>query len=351
LLIDPARFKATSVLTHPCLPQDLDRSKAIVAGERAKALAPETRVFAFEGSFEELATHLLAGMSYLLLASDNLRCEASVSQASLHFGVPVLQGSLFGRTLTAQVRSIVSGDDGEGPCLCCAFGAREWEDLDRGTVFSCTGPHASAAAPAERSRIPTESLPHLCRITADLLCMELTRRVLEIGDGSESRHLEYCGYTHRTTVTPLRRRADCPLDHARLRLAPCERDLGESAPRELLREAGLEGWDPRRVTLTVEGRSFSSLAFCGCQTHPTLGRFFSTGSPAGACPHCGLERQMHPLYTHDEVPLSALAGQLDCSLASLGATAPGSVRLRGERGGVLFHRSFEEAGGDGEARR
>jgi molybdopterin/thiamine biosynthesis adenylyltransferase len=351
LLVDPARFKAVSVLTHPCFPQDLGRSKAIVAGERAKAVSPNTQVLAFDGCFEEIPTHLLAGTSYLLLASDNLLCESSVSQAALHLGIPVLQASVYGRTLTAQVRSIVCGEDGQGPCLCCEFGEREWEELDGGTVFSCTGADASAGAPAKRSRVPTESLPHLCRIAADILCMELTRRVLGIGQAEQSRVVEYSGYTHRTAVTALRRRRDCPLDHSRLQLAPRARDLGESAPRELLREAGYEeDWDPRRVTLTVEGRSFSTLAVCDCSPHPTLGRFLPTGSAAGSCPRCGAQRWPHPLHTHREVPLSVLAGQLDRTLASLGATEPASVRLRGERGAVLFHRGFAEAAGGGAAR-
>jgi molybdopterin/thiamine biosynthesis adenylyltransferase len=348
LLVDPAPVKAASILTHPCLPQDLGRSKAIVAGERAKAVGPDTQVFAFDGCFEELPTHVLAGTSYLLLASDNLLCEAAVSQTALHLGIPVLQASVYGRTLTAQVRSIASDEHGEGPCLCCFFGEREWEELDRGTVFSCTGAEASAAAPAKRSRIPTESLPHLCRTAADFLCMEMTRRVLGIGDADESRLVEYSGYNHRTTVTPLRRRADCSMDHARLRLAPRERDLGESAPRELLRDADYQDCDPRRVTLTIEGRSFSSLAVCRCDDHAMLGRFFATGSPAGVCPRCGIQRTPHPLHTHDEVPISALAGQLDCTLASLGATAPNSVRLRGERGAVLFHRRFPQAASEEE---
>ncbi len=96
-----------------------------------------------------------------------------------------------------------------------------------------------AGAAAEHSRIPTESLPHLCGIAANLVCMELTRRVLEIGDPTESRLVEYCGYTHRTTVTPLRRRAECPMDHTRLQLEPRTRDLGKSAPRELLARSRL----------------------------------------------------------------------------------------------------------------
>jgi molybdopterin/thiamine biosynthesis adenylyltransferase len=344
LVVDPARFKPTSVLTHPCWPDDLGRPKAIVAGERAKAVSPDTRVFAFVGTFEELPTHVLAEASFLFLASDNLRCEASVSQRAFHLGIPLLQGSVYGPTLSAQVRSITSGDAGDGPCLCCAFGEREWEDLDRGTRFSCTGPDASPGAALEPARIPTASLPHLCSTAANLVCTEYTRRVLGLGDAQESRLVEYCGYNHRTTVTPLRRSTKCIMDHARHRLEPCARDLGRSAPRELLHQAGYDGADACRVTLTVEGFCFASLALCGCDVHPRLDRFLPTGSTAGACSHCGRPRRPHPLHTHEEVSMKALAGQLDRSLDSLGATAPTSVRVRGDAGAVLFHRRFAQAG-------
>jgi molybdopterin/thiamine biosynthesis adenylyltransferase len=351
LLVDPARLKPASVLTHPCWPEDLDRPKAVVAGERAKAVSPDTQVFAFDGAFDELPTHVLAEATYLFLASDNLLCEASVSQRALHLGIPVLQGSVYGPTLSAQVRSIASSESGDGPCLCCAFGEREWEDLDRGTRFSCTGPGASPGAAADPARIPTVSLPHLCSMAANLLCTEYTRRILGIGAAEESRLVEYCGYTHRTTVTRLLRNTNCTMDHARHRLEPRARDLGHSAPRELLRQAGYEGADPCRVTLTVEGFCFASLALCGCDVHPTLGRFVPTGSTAGACSHCGRPRKPHPMHTHDEVLVNALTGRLDRTLESLGTSAPTSVRVRGEGGAVLFHRRFAQAGRQAGAQR
>jgi hypothetical protein len=267
-----------------------------------------------------------------------------VSQRALHLGIPVLQGSVYGPTLSAQVRSIASSAGGDGPCLCCAFGEREWEDLDRGTRFSCSGPDTSPGAAAEHTRIPTASLAHLCSTAANLVCAEHTRRTLGIGDAEESRLVEYCGYTHRTTVTRLARRPDCPLDHTPLRLEPHARDLGQSAPRELLREAGYEGANLRRVTLTVEGLCFTSLAFCGCDPHPTLGHFLPSGAMAGVCPHCGQPRRPHPMHTHEEVPMKALEGRLDRTLESLGAPTPTSVRVRGEGGAVLFHRRFAHAG-------
>jgi hypothetical protein len=152
-------------------------------------------------------------------------------------------------------------------------------------------------------------------------------------------------------VTPLRRRADCPLEHERLELAPRERDLGESALRDLLREAGYDGCDHRRVTITVEGKSYSRLSACDCDAHPALGRFLPTGSAAGTCPSCRAQRWPHPLYTAQEIPFSALAGQLDCTLHSLGADAPSSVRVRGDRGAVLFvHSSAPDASGEEQRR-
>lgn len=345
LVVDPARMKPTSVLTHPCWPVDLDRPKAVVAGERAKAVSPDTQVFAFDGAFEELPTHVLAEASFLLLASDNLRCEASVSQRALQLGIPVLQGSVYGPTLSAQVRSIASGEGGAGPCLCCSFSAREWEDLDRGTSFSCTGADASRRAAAEHARTPTASLPHLCSTAANLLCTEHTRRTLGIGDAEESRLIEYCGYTHRTTVTPLLRNTKCTLDHGRYRLEPGARDLGRSTPRELLRQAGYEGADPCRVTITVEGFWFAALALCGCAVLPALGRFVPLGSTAGACFDCGWPRRPHPIHSYEEAPVRALAGRLDRTLAWLGALAPTAVRVRGESGAVLFHSRFAQPGG------
>jgi hypothetical protein len=347
LLIDPARFAIENLLTHPCQPGDLGRSKAIVAAERAKAVSPESQVFAFEGDFDELPTYVLTGATCLLLASDNLRCEASVSQRAFHLGIPVLQGSVYGPTLSAQVRSIAGRysdhANGDGACLCCGYSRREWVDLDRGTVFSCSGGDGSPARVVEPSRIPTASLPHLCSIAADLVWMELTRRVLEMGNASESRLVEFCGYNFRTVVAPLRRSASCPADHSRLQLEPRDGDLGKRAPRDLLWEAGYASADPSRVTLSVEGRCFTSLAVCGCVEHPRLGRFIPEDGSGGTCRRCGVPRTPHPFHSFQEVPLKALATQLDASLESLGAGRPTSVRVRGENGAVLFHRRFPEA--------
>jgi molybdopterin/thiamine biosynthesis adenylyltransferase len=338
LLVDPARFKPESLLTHPCFPQDVGRPKAIVSGERARSLSPETRVLVFQGGFEELPTHVLAGASFVLLASDNLRAEVDVSQRALELGLPIIQASVYGPTLTAQVRAVASGERGEGPCLACGFNSHEWAALDRGTRFSCAG-DAGSRGSALRAGAPTASLPHLCGIAADLAFIELTRRAVGITDAGESRIVDYQGYTHKITSSPLVRRPECPLEHARSRLLPAASDLGATTPRAVLRDAGYGNVDPRRVTLGIEGHRYLTLVACRCDKHERIGCFVADGASAGTCARCGVERKPHPLHVHEAVPVKALERALDRTLSSLGAPGARTVRVRGDDGVVCFHRS------------
>lgn len=335
-LIDPACFKPESILTHPIAPKDLGLAKVEVAGERAKAVSPATRVFTFRGSFEDAPIAFLAGATHIMLSSDNQACEVAVTQMALHLGVPLIQSSVHGATLCAQVRSLAANTAGDTACAACIYTDREWSDLDRGTVFACDGGATSTAA--EPSRVPTASFPHVCAIASHLGVMELMRRALGIGSPRESRMVEYCGYNQRTTVTSLARRAECPLDHEPVRVEAGSEDLGARTPRELVRAAGYADADPRRVTLKAEGFTFAGLLTCHCDAHSMLGRFLSRGESAGICPDCDVQRAPHPLYTTEETPVSALAGEL--TLAFLGARAPGSVWVRGSQGAVLFVRQF-----------
>jgi molybdopterin/thiamine biosynthesis adenylyltransferase len=346
LLVDPGRFKPESTLTHPVQPGDLGRTKVTAAGAHAKAISPDTRIFVIERAFESLPMSTWAGASAFLLASDNLLAESRVSQAALQLGIPLLQAAVEGRTLTAQVRSLSNADD-QSPDLPCGYSQDEWEQLDRGTRYSCAGASAagaswagteSTAPAAEPTQVPTASVPHLCAIAANLALMELTRRAVGVGDLLESRVIEYCGFTQRITHTRLERKADCPLDHTRMKLERSGSDLGQRSIRELQRAAGCDGDPLRSVSFHVEGQRFAVLASCKCPTHPRLDRFVANGQDAGPCPKCGERRRPHVLHSHDEVPLSALDEHRARSLASLGAGSPGGVRVRGERGTTLFYR-------------
>jgi len=342
--VDRALVKPTSLLTHPVGPDEIGAPKARVAGRRAKALHPRTRVYAFEGDFEELPVHVLANASCILLASDNLLCEVAVAQRALHLGVPVLQGSVHGGTLSAQVRSVYGGEDGSGPSLCCGFGPAEWAHLDAGSVFSCAGDGAGRARPAGA---PTMSPPYLCSMAASATLLELTRRVTGLVPFESSAMVGYSGYGSAIHTARLERRDSCPIDHQRFARAAPDPRLAERTPRELLRAADAAGADLRRVTFRVEAQRFASHLACGCDLHPDLGRFLPRGTGKGSrglapCGRCGQPLAPHPLHVHEEVPAILLAPHLDDTLAALGVRPPTSVCLRTDARTTLFASPFPE---------
>jgi molybdopterin/thiamine biosynthesis adenylyltransferase len=344
ILADPARFKPESVKTHTSIGAgDIGRAKVEVVGRRLKAASPRTRVLVFEGPFEALPIGVAAHANLWLLATDNLRAELAVAAAALQLGRPLIQGSVWGPGLIAQVRSLASHPDGAGPCLACAYTEAEWEQADAGTVFSCAGPPESERAWSP-SQVPTRSVAPLCAAAGSLMALEATRRLLGIGDPRASRQLELCGYDFAARITPLERRPSCPLEHQPARLLPENEALGRRTPRELLERTGYADSDLRRVTLSVPRRRFAKLTACECPTHELLERFVAIEGSAGRCPRCREERGVHPFYAMDEVPFAALGRRIDRSLASLGAAAPESVRVRGDQGACLVYRALPESG-------
>jgi hypothetical protein len=283
------------------------------------------------------------------MATDQVGVEVAVGQRALQLGFDLIQGSLFGGTLSAQVRVFATsgdGPDGKGaPCPYDVLSAPELAELDRGTVFSCEGGPQQAPAP-DRSRRPTRSPAFLCAMAADLAAVELARRQSGISDRRESHLVEYCGYTHRVTTTPLVRREGCPQDHVRMRLEP----LGDPAVETLaalLQRAGVEAGALERTRVEIDGYRFASLASCACPRHPRLGRFLPDDAAARRCVSCGEVLSAHPLHVHRRVPGRALAPHRDRSLSELGAGAARVVRVRGDGRPVLFHRPFPEPGASG----
>lgn len=330
LVVDPARFKLESTITHPIGPEAVGRAKAPFVASLAKAASPETRVFAFEGPLQQLPTHVLAACDVALLASDNLLAEVDLTTRCAELGIPLIQGSVYGAGLVAQVRSLAN--DGAGPCLCCGYGPAEWQALEADARFSCQGEEREAGdAGAAR---PTASMAHLCAVAADLALMELTRRSLGLSRPDANEEFAYRGALQSLTRTRLTPRPDCPVPHARSTRVGWERDLAQASVAELLRRAG--GGDPD-VTLSLENHVWTDLILCACDRHRKLARFLPEDADLGVCQECNVTRLPHPFGCRSEVSLRALAGRLDQPLAELGAVAPGSVFLRGNDGTRLFH--------------
>ena len=354
LLVDRGRFKAESILTHPVHPADIGRSKARVAGERAKAISPDSLVRVHEGPVEDLAFDVLFGLDALLLASDNLACELEVSRRCAQLGLRLLQASVHGPSLVAQVRSLANRPGADGPCLACDYQAADWQAYDRGTLFSCAGPEDSNATRPDGPA--TRSAPELCTQAACLAVTELAGLLQGRHAAGENRLVEACGFHHGTTVAPLVRRAHCPESHRALERVPLERPLIEATPRQLFEAVGAQVAQAPgmpsllSLSLSVEGERFARLGACACPEHPELGRFLPVAGPAGTCDGCGLELEAHPVYTHEEVPAAALVAHLDRSLGSLGARVDGCLRVARAERSFLFHDSFVAESHPKEAR-
>jgi molybdopterin/thiamine biosynthesis adenylyltransferase len=342
-IVDRGKTKLESMLTHDIRVEELGLAKASLAARRVKAMHPESEVRAFDGPFEQLGPEALLGASLVLLASDNLACEVEVAQRCVQLGIPLVQASVYGPLLTAQVRWAPNAPG--GGCLICAYGADEMEALDRNTIYSCEESAAPGSAP-EPSAVPTVSPPHLCAIAAQLAVGEIMRMTLELGphalasdgDDDDGWVIDYCGYGPTLTRSRLARREDCICDHTRWSVVKVERPLGELTPREAIACAGHDASDAgaAALSLTVDGHVFLELAGCRCGRHPKVGRFEVESAAPRPCAGCGEALMRHPLHTHRDVPLLALTQQLDAPLGDLGVREAACLRVSSGAGSSLI---------------
>jgi hypothetical protein len=279
-------------------------------------------VLAFDGPVQALSPAALADVDAVLLATDNLAAEVEVGQRCVWLRRPLLQASVHGDTLVAQVR-LFRNADGEGPCPACAFGPAEWAHLNRETTFSCEG-RAGGRAAGQTITAPTRSVSFLCSLAAGLALTQLLRLVLHLGAPPGDSVLEYCGYTHRTALSPLQRNPDCPCDHTAWERAAAPRPLADCTPRELLAAAGLGEADEAGVSLACAS-PFVERGACGeCRREQAVGRF---GAP-GRCGDCGGAVEAQPFYTHRVAPAALLRPLLDRPLREFGGEGAGSVVVR-----------------------
>ena len=316
-IIDPATYKPESVLTQPMLPEHVGMEKAAYVGGICQAISPNTEVLTFRGEIQSLPPDALADPDVILLATDNLKAEVEAGQRGAWLGIPLIHAAVHGDTLTSQVRTFANR--GEGPCPACGFGDVEWGMLREETTFRCTGPEG----PEERTRVvPTMSTSHLCSLAADFAVNQLLRFVLHLGKSVGDTVLQYNGYTHATTVSPLVRRSGCPIEHAAWKRHSLEGPLREASLRQIAAAAGIRG---RKLTgrpptmIRIGDLSYVEGAFCCGELQP-LGVFrdLRQSHQLGGCIHCDAPRQAIPYFTRRGAPVASLsASQLDQPLFSM----------------------------------
>lgn len=288
-IVDRGFLKAESVLTHPIPPEAVGRPKAVHAGEVARAIAPEARVMVHQASFEDLPVDTLLGCDAVVLATDNLAVEIEVSQRCLNLGLPLLQGSVQGNLLVAQLRTFTGGQDGNGPCTACLFSASEWQQVSREARFTCDG----STAERGRSLAPTRSTASLCSLAAELAVHRVLRHLLGLGAPLADQILDYHGYTDSLTTSVLRRNPDCPVEHARWQVL-ARQDVDTVG--DALAASGISA-----ATVAVDRASFVTEAACACGSWQVVGRFVNDGEDPGTCHRCGSVLVLSPFHAHPEV--------------------------------------------------
>ena len=333
-IADPGSFKRESLLTHPVGPALVGERKAPSAGRLAKAISPRTRVLVFPEKLEELEVSCLDAPDLVVLASDNLSVEAELGQRCLNLRKPLLQASVHGETLVAQVRSF--SNLGEGACPACHYGTEEWNQLNRETIFSCEG-HLTGDEGGTTSSEPTMSTSFLSSMAADLLMTQLMRHVLGLEEPLSDSVVEYCGFNHRSTLTRLRRNPRCPCDHLGWKRVHVGREFPECTVGDLLAVGGFtEGSDLSRYSFSVEGHWFVRKGSCRCGVERDVERFVNASEYAGQCSACGDQIQAWGFFSHQEVPASLLSAHLGRTLGELGAESATAVVVRqGERGAMI----------------
>jgi len=309
-IIDRGNLKNESVLTHPIPPDAIGRPKAEYAGEVARAIAPEARVTVHQDSFENLPVDALVGADLVVMATDNLAVEIAVGQRCLNLGIPLLQASVLGDLLVAQLRTFTGGNDGDGPCPACLYGRTEWQQVSSESRFTCDGTTAERG----RSLAPTRSTASLCSLAAELAVHRVLRHLLGLGAPLGDQILEYRGYTDELTTSALGRNSDCPVEHRRWQvLSRAAMDLSTA------------------VAVAVDGACFATEAVCACGAWQGVRHFVTDGERLGPCSRCGGPLELSPFHAHREVAAATMP-----DLASLTIPEDRAVLVRGRDGDMVM---------------
>jgi molybdopterin/thiamine biosynthesis adenylyltransferase len=334
-ICDRALYKAESLLTQPIDVDEVGLPKAEAVGRLVKRLSPSTSVHAFVGSFESLGPTAFADVDVVVLAADNIRTEIECGQACLRLGKPLIQASVHGGTLTAQVR-FYGNAAADGPCPACGLTSQERAALNRETIYSCDG------SVAQNVTQPTVSTPHLCAIAGDLAVNQVLRHALGLGSAVVDQEIEWNGYTMQSRVSPLSCKPHCPADHVVWQTRHAERPVADHTLRELAQTAGMHDDGRLERTAFRVGQSwYVQRGVCPRGHNQTVERFIEAGKPVGACATCREPVVPEPYFMHETAPGRLLPTQLDRPLRELCAEPPQWVVVSENGDGVLVRAARE----------
>jgi molybdopterin/thiamine biosynthesis adenylyltransferase len=359
-LVDPKNYKSASLATHEIGPEDVGKPKALLVARRCKAISPGTRVYVFVGPVEALDLSDLVAVDLFVTAPDLLAVEVFLGQRAMWLGRPLVQASVHGETLTAQIRFFQNAN-AQGACPACLYGRAEWDALSRQARFSCEAarsavqPAASnvpAATPAKATdrrpaepaavatadRPATNSLSALCSLAADLAVLQIVRYFLKLGQPVADHMLQYCGFTHRTLLNPLAHHPQCQLDHTAFNRVAVATPLAGLSLAQVAQAATGTSLSPT-VQFEVGGMDWVELGACRCAQPAPVRQFVGRVRPRlSRCAACATPIVPLGFYTHRTVSASVLGSAVDQPLGKLGVRRAESVTVRtGAAGALVRH--------------
>lgn len=332
-LIDPARYKAESLNTQAITAGDVGKPKAASTAAAIKAIHHSIEVSYFDGPIGDLRDDELAGFDLVFAATDNLNAEIEVNRRCMLLGLPLLVAAVYGDALIANV-TMLSNASADGPCLACGYGEAEWGHAERETIWTCD-PNALTKGPDIRV-MPTRSVAGLSSLAADLAMVTLLRWRLKLGAGVLDTRLEYAGYLHQTTVSPLVRHPDCPADHLPRERRASATALPDCTLRELAAAAGIADLATTPASFQVDEQVLVEQVTCGCGKREKVRRFGKLGRPLDQCRTCQQPIAIDSFTASRAAPADALGPALDKPLRTLGARSAKYVIVRDAGHSVFF---------------
>ncbi|KYK23603.1 hypothetical protein AYK24_07270 [Thermoplasmatales archaeon SG8-52-4] len=338
LVVDKGNFSPENKFTHTITYKEAcsGKPKAKSAAMYCSSIGTATQCYYFCGPVEDLGQSDLFDVDVVILCTDNLAAEIEVSNRCMHLGLPLIQCSVHGESLFAQIR-FFSNVDHNSPCIYCTYGKQEINQLNNDTSFSCSGA-IDGHQIMEVSETPTMSTAFLCSLAADLGMTLVTRHLLKLGTTLKNSQIQYCGYTNKMIETTLRKSDKCPCDHNPWDIRVISGPLMNSTLRDLSLSSGLakEG-DLSNLSFAINKMHFVELGICKCAGMRPIRQFHLKNNKVGKCRKCNSSIQAHPFFSFSDVPIKTIKGHLDKPLHSIGVRKEvDSLLIRHDEKEVLF---------------
>lgn len=198
--LDRDEVSDENLVTSPFFSSEIGVPKVLVAARRAAQINPFARVTPIHGDLSDLGLGVLRKVDGVVASVDSRRSRLDINRLALFLRPPFLVDlGIGGETASGTVRIIRPG---EGACLMCGWGRREWSLLE---------------APAMPCRLnPPPVLPSLSTIaatTAGMGATEILKLLSGVG-GQAARELRFEAL-HHTPFPPLamRQNSHCRCDH------------------------------------------------------------------------------------------------------------------------------------------